>query len=245
MKLFYYRTLIVGLLLSWASLQAQTFTDMSQLLQPGYPLGTKTGQRGASAADYNNDGLVDLYHSNFDSPGRLYLNQGADGFRDVLAEIDLDEGTNMWGAAFGDYDNDGYFDIIFEDLSAPSKLYRNNRNGTFTEVNAAANVAVNTLAQGAAWDDYNLDGKLDLFIVNDVGPNQLFKNLDFQTFTDISISANVQTVGNSYGVSWGDINGDGYPDAYIATCHPNDPLRSINHLLLNNGDETFTNIGQA
>ena len=229
---------------------AQTFTDVSNLLAPGAPDGARTGQRGASAADFNNDGLVDIYHANFRDPGRLYLNQidpanVGSGFVDILGEIELEEGENMWGAAFGDYDNDGYLDILFEDLSGHSKLYHNDRTGSFTEVNNAAGVNVNTLAQGAAWGDFNLDGTLDFLIVNDVGPNQLFKNLDFFTFADISQSANVQTIGNSYGISWGDINNDGFPDAYIATCHGFDPLRSINHLLLNNGDETFTNIGPA
>jgi len=228
-----------------SALCSQTFTDVSSLLMPDFPIGSVSGQRGASAADFNNDGLVDIYHANFQNPGRLYLNQGNDGFIDVLPDIGIDEGTNMWGAAFGDYNQDGYLDIIFEDLSAQSKLYRNNRNFTFTEINDSANVLVNTLAQGAAWGDFNRDGNLDLFIVNDHGPNQLFKNLNRETFLDISISANVQTYGNSYGVSWGDINNDHYPDAYIATCHPSSPLRSINHLLLNNRDETFTDIGQV
>jgi hypothetical protein len=242
-KLFV-KTLLLNFF-SLSILYSQTFTDVSHLLKPDFPIGVRTGQRGASAADFNNDGLVDIYHANFRDPGRLYLNQGDSGFIDILQLIELDEGENMWGAAFGDYNHDGYLDIIFEDLSEPSKIYRNNREGTFTEANDSVNVLVNTLAQGAAWDDFNLDGNLDFFIVNDVGPNQLFKNIDRKVYQDISISANVQTFGNSYGVSWGDINNDGYPDAYIATCHPVDPLRSINHLLLNNGDETFTNIGQS
>ncbi len=236
---------ILGMVVLPSVLLSQTFTDMSHLLSPAAPFGTQTGQRGTSAADFNNDGLVDIYHANFRNPGRLYMNLGDSGFVDVLTDIDIDEGTNMWGAAFGDYDNDGYLDILFEDLSAPSKLYRNNRNLTFTEVNQTANVSILTLAQGAAWGDYNLDGLLDFFIVNDIGPNQLFKNLDYQTFDDVSVAANVQTFGNSYGTAWGDINNDGYPDAYIATCHRTDPLRSVNHLLLNNGDDTFTNIGST
>ncbi|MGH1362451.1 MAG: FG-GAP-like repeat-containing protein [Calditrichia bacterium] len=237
--------ILSALMLCINLVMAQTFTDMSSLLQPADPGGTRSGQRGASAADFNNDGLVDLYLANFRASGKLYLNRGSAGFTDELNRIGIDEGTNMWGAAFGDYNDDGYFDILFEDLSAPSKLYKNDRSGGFTEVNDAAGVSILTLAQGAAWDDFNRDGKLDFFIVNDIGPNQLFKNLDYETFDDISISAGVQTSGNSYGVSWGDINNDGYPDAYIATCHPSDPLRSINHLLINNGDETFTNIAQA
>lgn len=241
------RLLLLFILLFSATsmLFAQTFTDVSGQLSPIDPPGNRVGQRGSSAADFNNDGLVDLYHANFRDPGRLYLNQGDGTFLDVLERLDIDEGENMWGAAFGDYNDDGYLDILFEDLSEPSLLYKNRRSGMFELVNDEANVDILTLAQGAAWDDFNLDGKLDFFIVNDIGPNQLFKNIDRISFEDISIAAGVQTIGNSYGVSWGDINNDGYPDAYIATCHPSDPLRSINHLLLNNGDETFTNIGQA
>ena len=241
---FIIRALSLGLL-GLTGLYSQTFSDVSYLLTPDFPIGSASGQRGASAADFNNDGLADIYHANFQNPGRLYLNQGDNGFLDILSDIDLDEGTNMWGAAFGDYNNDGYLDVIFEDLSAQSKLYRNNRNTTFTQVNDSANMLVTTLAQGAAWEDFNLDGNLDLIVVNDHGPNQLFKNLDRRTFLDISISANVQTYGNSYGVSWGDINNDGFPDIFISTCHPTNPLQSIKHLLLNNGDETFTDIAPA
>lgn len=241
---FLLKSLSLGLFVL-SNLCSQTFTDVSYLLIPDFPIGSVSGQRGCSAADFNNDGLIDIYHANFQNPGRLYLNQANDGFIDVLPSIGIDEGTNMWGAAFGDYNHDGYLDIIFEDLSAPSKLYRNNRNFTFTQVNNLANVLVNTLAQGAAWGDFNRDTNLDLFVVNDHGPNQLFKNLDRQTFLDISISANVQTYGNSYGVSWGDINNDGFPDAFIATCHGTNPALSVKHLLLNNGDETFTDIAPA
>ncbi len=226
-----------------AAVSAQTFSDASHLLHPVTLAGDNRFQRGASAVDFNNDGRVDIYQSNFREPGNLYLNEGTAGFHDVLAASGIDEGVNLWGAAFGDYNADGYLDIVFEDLSGPSKIYRNERNGTFLQVNDLANVQIANLAQGAAWADFNLDGYLDFMIVNDRGPNQLFKNVNGTRFVDISTSANVQTIGNSYGMAWGDINNDGYPDAYITTCHAVDPLRSINHLLLNNGDETFTNIG--
>jgi len=237
--------LIISLivLISTASpIFAQTFRYASQNLSPYFPEPARRFLRSASAADFNNDGLVDIYHPNFRENGRLYLNRGNGQFLDILPDIDLVEGTNMWGAVFGDYNNDGYLDILFEDLSAPSKLYLNNRNRTFTEVNTVANVSIKNLAQGVAWSDFNLDGTLDFLAVNDIGPNQLFKNLDGARFLDISLSANVETFGNSYGISWSDINNDNYPDAFITTCHPTDPLRSIKHLLLNNGDETFTNI---
>ncbi|MFQ5708508.1 MAG: VCBS repeat-containing protein, partial [bacterium] len=231
-------------LLSCQPLRAQTFTDASQLLHPMAPI--EGGfQKGASAADFNNDGLVDIYHPNGDQVGRLYLNRGEAGFFDILPEIGLVEGARLWGAAFGDFDNDAYLDIVFEDFSAPSRLYKNNRNWSFTQVNDRANVSIPSLAQGAGWGDFNLDGKLDLMVVNDAGANQLFNNLTFATFAEVTQSANVQTFGNSYGMSWGDLNNDGYPDVFVTTCHRTDPLRSIKHLLLNNGDETFTDINYS
>ncbi len=209
----------------------QTFSDRSDLLDPV----TSNGAIGASAVDFNNDGLVDLYH-----PGRIYLNTGS-GYVDILVSTEIIEGEAVFGAAFGDYNNDGYPDILFEDLAADSRLYRNNRDQTFTLFNAQANLLVRAPAQGAAWADFNNDGLLDLYVNNDLGENQLFKNIGNDQFEDISLSAGVEAVGNSYGTSWGDYNNDGYPDIFIATCNI-DPLNSIKHLLRNNGDETFTDV---
>jgi hypothetical protein len=150
-------------------------------------------------------------------------------------------GEAVFGAAFGDYDNDGYPDVFFEDLGASGKLYRNRRNGTFIQTNQATNLTAHPAAQGAAWGDFNLDGKLDLFVSNDFGQNQLFKNLDNATFEDISLAAGVEAPGNSYGMAWGDFDNNGYPDVVIAPCS-SAPQNSIKHLLRNNGDETFTNV---
>jgi hypothetical protein len=176
--------------------------------------------------------------------GRLYLNKGEAGFENILLTTGVIEGEGVFGAAFGDYDNDGYLDILFEDLSAPSRLYRNKRTGEFAQANQMANLTVRDLAQSAAWADFNLDGRLDLFVNNDAGQNQLFKNLDRRSFADISGIAGVEAAGNSYGMAWGDFNNDGYPDVFIAPCSGS-PENSIKHLLLNNRNETFTDINVA
>ncbi len=210
---------------------AQTFTDASHLLDP-----VSGDALGASAIDFNNDGLIDIYH-----PGRLYLNKGAGGFKDIVREIHLIEGDGVFGAVFGDYDNDGYLDVFFEDFRVPGRLYRNRATSRFENVNQAANFYPKPLAQGAGWVDFNLDGTLDLFVNNDAGENQLFKNLGDGTFLDISLSAGVEELGNSYGMAWGDYNNDRFPDIFIATCSGT-PARSIKHLFRNNGNETFTNV---
>lgn len=223
------------LILFVAITQAQTFSDYSHLIQPS---NNPNLTWGTSAADFNNDGMVDIFVNE-----RLYLNKGELGFVDIIESL---SGFNMntYGAIFGDYNNDGYLDIFMEDPSSSPGffLYRNNHNRTFTSTDITANLAVNFPAQGAGWADFNLDGKLDLFIGNDRGLNQLFKNLDYYTFEDISETAGVEDDDHTYGVSWGDLNNDRYPDIFVAPCHPNIGALSVKNLYLNNGDETFTNI---
>ncbi len=226
----------IFMLLQANLLEAQTFRNASKLLRPAENISTLGG---ASAVDFNNDGLVDIYHR-----GRLYLNKGQNGFEDILLSTGMIPGEAVFGAAFGDYDNDGYLDIFFEDLTESGKLYRNRRNGTFIQSNQATNLTAHPAAQGAAWGDFNLDGKLDLFVNNDFGQNQLFKNLDNATFEDISLAAGVEAPGNSYGMAWGDFDNNGYPDVFIATCSL-EPQNSIKHLLRNNGDGTFTDVNVA
>ena len=222
---------VLSVLLMYYCGLAQTFTDRSDLLNPP----TSNGGIGASAVDFNNDGFVDLYH-----PGKLILNTPS-GFQDILLSSNIIEGAGVFGAAFGDFNADSYPDILFEDLSAASRFYLNNKDHTFTQINDEINLQVRAPAQGAAWGDFNGDGLLDLFVNNDFGENQLFKNIGNNQYSDISLSAGVEAVGNSYGMSWGDYNNDGLPDIFIATCNFL-AENSIKHLLRNNGDETFTDV---
>ena len=225
--------LVTGLLCLPA--RAQTFADSSSQLVPL----NNTFVWGCSAADFNNDGLVDIYHE-----GRLYLNKGKAGFVDVLSQTGINEGSNVFGSVFGDYNNDGYLDVLFEDFGPPSKLYRNDIRRHFTHVNAQVGLNVIGLTQGAAWGDYNLDGALDLYSNEDTGDNQLFENVNRQNFNEVTVTSGVVTQGNSYGTAWGDYNNDGFPDIFIATCNSS-PFNSIKHLLRNNGDGTFTDVNYA
>lgn len=225
-------TIQVVFLLAVSPLLAQTFSNATHLVHPAIG----NSGLGISAADFNGDGLPDIYY-----PWAFYINRGAAGFEEVKYLTGVEEGINVFGAAFGDYDNDGFLDVFFEDLGAPGRLYRNKGTLMLEYANPVTGLAVNPAAQGAGWSDYNLDGTLDLFVSNDFGDNQLFRNNNYRFLTDVSAAAGAAASGNSYGMAWGDYNLDGYPDVFITTCNVN-PANSIKHLLRNNGDGTFTDV---
>src|SRR5487761_604656 len=138
---------------------------------------------GAAWGDYDNDGFPDLYLVNqpgpwgqpvgSDSPtSRLYHNNGDGTFTDVTDRAGVaNRGGFGMGAAWGDYDNDGFLDLYVTNYGR-SVLYHNNGNGTFTAVTDRAKVANNRWGMTAVWFDYDNDGYLDLYV-----PNYLDYNL--------------------------------------------------------------------
>lgn len=133
------------------------------------------------------------------------------------------------GAAWGDYDGDGFPDLYVCDVAAPmtaspqemaaspggNRLYHNNHDGTFTDVTARAGVGFKGIAQGAAWADYDNDGKLDL-VVTSYGGIKLYHNRGDGTFEDVTRQAGLdQFHGFWTGASWGDYDRDGNVDLYV------------------------------
>ncbi len=133
------------------------------------------------------------------------------------------------GAAWGDYDNDGWEDLYIANEAGPltltkeevalspahSALYRNNGDGTFTEKSKEAGVDLRSLAMAPAWSDFNNDGNLDLVVTSN-GKNTLFSNNGDGTFSDVSASSGISAYhGFWVGASWGDFNKDGYSDLYV------------------------------
>ena len=232
---------------------------------------------GCGWIDYDQDGLLDLYLVN-SAPTRvytpkrplrsaLYHNNGDGTFTDVTEEAGVGaEGLFGMGVAVGDYDNDGFPDLLVLGHGRCT-LYHNNGNGTFTEVTKQAGVAnEGRWASSAAWFDYNNDGRLDLVIANyvdwspetnyycgDHGPGlrsychpddyhgelpTLYRNNGDGTFTDVSeISGVGAKPGNGLGVVTFDYDGDGWQDILIA----NDSM--ANFLFHNNRDGTFREVG--
>lgn len=186
---------------------------------------------------------------------------GTAGISHVMnATLDLYTGG---AAAWFDYDNDGYDDLL---VPNPNKgqsgwLYHNNKDGSFTEVAAQAGIQdTNLSGMGVAIGDYNGDGFDDIFIAHGsntavepfIGdePNALYKNNGDGTFTDVTQAANLhQESFNSMVASFGDIDGDGDLDLYVGNYLPqgnmsgsvklNDSCEA-NNFYLNNGNGSFT-----
>jgi enediyne biosynthesis protein E4 len=223
---------------------------------------------GACAGDYDNDGLTDLYITN-DGPNVLYRNTGNGAFTDVTPTAGV--GSPLWSTscAFADFDRDGWLDLFVTNYvlgadqnpfcgntravklrgychplnfrPAPNVLYRNNGDGTFTDVTARAGIAGylgNGL--GVAVADYDEDGWPDVFVANDGVPNFLFHNDGKGQFREIALLAGVAVASDGraragMGTAFGDVDGDGRLDL-VVTNHE----AEMHSLFRNAGDGAFT-----
>ena len=191
--------------------------------------------------DFDGDGQFDIVTSSIDSCAPLrFFRRNADGsFTDRAAEAGLGGQLGGLNILQTDYDNDGRLDILVLrggwETPQRKSLLRNNADGTFTDVTVASGLAkVLTGTQAAAWTDVDNDGFLDLFVGNENGPAQLFRNNGNGTFDDIAGKAGVDRRGFNKGVAAADYDNDGWPDLYVSN------LGGTNFLYRNNRDGTFT-----
>ena len=222
---------------------------------------------GVGIGDIDNDGLPDIFLAGNTVSSRLYLNKGHMRFEDITAHAGV--ATNRWvtGVTMVDINNDGFLDIYLS-VSGPgwskpedrkNLLFINNGDRTFTESAEKYGIADTNFTTQSVFLDYNGDGCLDLFLLNnsprdfsrnDVATNpsgmrgktpgslnQLYRNNCNGTFTNVSMEAGIlQDAGYGLGVVVADLNGDGWPDIYVSNDGaPNDVL------YINNGNGTFTN----
>jgi tetratricopeptide (TPR) repeat protein/peroxiredoxin len=190
-------------------------------------------------ADFDNDGRQDLIVVRTNGP-LLFVNQGNGKFRqrpDAFQFAQPPQGT-FTGAAVADYDRDGWLDIYFclylyyqgtdqykypspyydAENGPPNFLMRNQQNGTFRDVTSETGLTKNNTRYSfcCGWNDFNRDGWPDLYVVNDFGRKNLYRNNGDGTFTDVAPEAGLEDVGAGMSVCWLDYDNDGTEDLYVA-----------------------------
>src|SRR5262249_29978104 len=222
-----------------------TFTDVTEksgIVSRGYGMGVATG-------DFNNDGCVDLYLTNL-GENQLFRNNCDGTFTDVSKQSGTAGKPGNWSvsAAFVDYDRDGWLDLFVgnylnwnvatsmpcfsqsgrPDYCSPnvfqpqaSRLYHNNRDGTFTDVTKTAGMSGEFgPALGVSTADFNGDGWPDIYVANDGQPNQLWINQHDGTFKNTALLAGAALSAGgkakgSMGVDAGDMDNDGSEDLFM------------------------------
>jgi tetratricopeptide (TPR) repeat protein len=221
----------------------------------------------AAWGDLDNDGYLDLYVANGvigdTSPNRLYHNNGDGTFTDFAPKAGVDNRGRTIGCALGDYDEDGHLDIHIVNLGETNILYRNNGDGTFSNVTQKAGALTETIAGYVTWFfDYDNDDHLDIFICSmgsfpyfilswkgedvpsPIWPILLHNNGD-GTFTNTTKNAGLDRSFGSMGANYGDVDNNGYLDIYLGNAGPPMDRLEPNALFLNNGDGTFTDVTDA
>ena len=251
-----------------------TFSDVTEEAH----LGDTSWSSGCTVGDYNNDGYLDLYVTNY-GPNKLYRNNGDGTFSEVgkasgVAGPQWSPPKWSMGAAFGDYDNDGYLDLYVcnftrfeyrEDRPAPRPsspcklkgvpiacppilyegeqdlLFRNNGDGTFSDVSQRAGLARQDPGRGfaAVFSDFDNDRDLDIYVANDDGPNFYYVNNGDGTFIDTSLTSGTAynedgSSQGSMGLTVGDANNDGLMDIVVTNF-----INDYNTFYLNEGSNTF------
>ncbi len=249
-----------------------TFSDATQQAGVAADTAKSAYKTGVAVGDYDNDGYLDIYVTAL-GPNILFRNNGNGTFSDVTAKAGVAGPASEWSTSTGfiDFDRDGRLDLYvvnYLDFSLadnpycglrkdghrmychPSmfdgmadRLYRNNGDGTFTDVSKAAGIAnPSGKGLGIALCDYDRDGDTDVYIANDTVRNFLYRNNGNGTFLDVAYGAGVGYDSNGkpqagMGVDCGDIDGNELPDIYVTNFS-----EELNALYRNDGKGLFEDL---
>lgn len=216
--------------------------------------------KGVTSFDFNNDGWQDIYISIMGATNILLKNNGNLQFEDVSVQAGVQEPFVSFSTGTLDFDNDGWEDlyvgayttsnnplsheIAFESMgnqanAALPRLYRNNGDGTFSDVTESTGMNHSIYGMGFNFGDLDNDGYLDMYFgtgdpnLESIIPNRMFKNIEGNSFIEVSYAGGFSNIQKGHGISWGDIDADGDEDIYITMggAHEGDSYQ--NQLLVN------------
>ncbi|PZX60395.1 FG-GAP repeat protein [Algoriphagus ratkowskyi] len=222
---------------------------------------------GLAVADFDNNGFPDLYFTGNQVSNKLYLNSGGFNFTDVTESAGV-SAANQWctGAVVVDINGDGWMDLYVASAMKLGEGERNNLlfvnqgkdasgNISFKEMASEYGIADSGNSMWAAFVDYDLDGDLDLYVLNNeqkasvpsnyrekitdgsaINNDRFYRNNGDGTFTDVTIEAGITTEGYGLGVLVADLNNDGWPDIHISNDYVTNDI-----LYINNQDGTYSN----
>ena len=218
---------------------------------------------GFAFADYDNDGDLDLYLSNYKA-NVFFKNQGNGVFKKASSSVG-GVGDDRFGSSIGwaDYDNDGFLDLYvgnyldygkipqgketffpYDFFGHANILYLNRGDGRFMDITDSAGISGGFhMTLGVSWADYDNDGDADLYLANDTDQNILYRNDGEATLTNTNIMDERSHTGDirgGMGITWGDYDNDGNLDLFVTNW-----LDENNVLYRNNGDGTFTDVSSS
>lgn len=245
-----------------------TFSDVTReagLAIPAYP------SQSAAWGDYDNDGDLDLFSCSESMPetpevgaaiifpSRLFRNDGDGTFTDVADAAGVTNLRYCKGSAWGDYDNDGDPDLYVSNYAGENRLYRNDGDGTFSDIAHELGLT-GPLESFPTWFwDYDNDGWLDLFVAgyasdielvakdylgipNDGARPRLYRNDGAGGFEDATERVGLDRVSQTMGANFGDMDNDGFPDIYLGTGFPAFDALAPNVAYRNDDGESFSDV---
>jgi hypothetical protein len=235
------------------------FTDVTR--EAGLSSGAHS-THSAAWADYDNDGWLDVFVGHELTPSQLFRNRGNGTFEDVTARAGVGATAFSKGVSAGDFDRDGFPDLYVSNMFGNNFLYRNNGDGTFTDVAGRAGVQKPFVSFSTWFFDYDNDGWLDIFVSS--YPNSveefvkhylkippvaetltLYRNNGNGTFTDVSEKVGLARVVPTMGANFGDLDNDGFLDMYLGTGAPSFAALMPNIMLRSESGRRFVDVTDA
>ncbi|MBL8841946.1 MAG: CRTAC1 family protein [Planctomycetes bacterium] len=241
-----------------------TFVDRTQ--EAGIEIAAPS--QSAAFADIDLDGDLDLflgYEGAGDRyPSKLFRNRGDGTFEDATQKLGIRSCGFVKGCVFGDYDRDGFPDLYVSTMNGPNRLYQNQRGEKFVDVAPALGVTEPIDSFSSFFFDYDQDGWLDLYAsgypnIDRVGAtgaywiagekrcelNKLYRNNRLGGFDDVTEEVGLDRVAFPMGSSFGDVDGDGYPEIYLATGAPDYATLFPNAMYRNDRGQRFQEVTSA